>query len=306
MNRINKLLLIIFLILIIIFSSACVFPDKLPELQNLKKYSPEKIEYGHTTLKEFKKIFSKINDSDLEVYTGGITIMKLKPCSGDVYSSIRVGFKNNKLDWIEFNLAHNIKISRFVSIYGNSTDINVTDNQDLDYYNYDFFNISSDKISKNAKSITYFNKSPFSSTDENSKKIIIPSMRQKFFEKFKNIEPGTTLERDFTSEYPNIIPYQDDNSETNSIYVLSNELGNAGYYYDKAILKFESGLLTWVNLIPKNLPLAECLKIIKKQYKKENIDSFYELYDYTNFVLIVDKKSKLVKSIGLFTRDVKL
>ena len=87
---------------------------------------------------------------------------------------------------------------------------------------------------------------------------------------------------------------------------MSNELGNAGYYYDKAILKFESGLLTWVNLIPKNLPLTECLKIIKKQYKKENIDSFYELYDYTNFVLIVDKKSKLVKSIGLFTRDVEL
>ena len=242
----------------------------------------------------------------MEVYTGGITIMKLKPSVKDVYSSIRVGFKNNKLDWIEFNLAHNIKISRFVSIYGNSSDINILDSKDLDYYNYDFFNISSDKISENAKSITYFNKSPFSSTNENSKKIIIPSMRQKFFEKFKNIEPGTTLESDFTSEYPNIIPYQDDNSETNSIYVLSNELGNAGYYYDKAILKFESGLLTWVNLIPKNLPLTECLKIIKKQYKKENIDSFYELYDYTNFVLIVDKKSKLVKSIGLFTRDVEL
>ena len=135
MNRINKLLLIIFLILIIILSSACVFPDNMPELQNLKKYSPQKIEYGQTTLKEFKKLFSKINDSDLEVYTGGITIMKLKPSVKDVYSSIRVGFKNNKLDWIEFNLAHNIKISRFVSIYGNSTDINATDNQDLDYYN---------------------------------------------------------------------------------------------------------------------------------------------------------------------------
>ena len=62
MNRINKLLLIIFLILIIILSSACVFPDNMPELQNLKKYSPQKIEYGQTTLKEFKKLF-------LEKYT---------------------------------------------------------------------------------------------------------------------------------------------------------------------------------------------------------------------------------------------
>ena len=307
MDRIKKIFLILFLLLIVILNLGCVFPDKLPELKNLKAYSPEKLEYGQTTLEKFKKNFSKIPASDIEVYTGGITIIKLKPLETDIYSLIRAGFKDNKLDWIEFNLAHNIKISKFVSIYGNPTDIDTTNNKESDYYNYEFFNISADKIKKNAKSITYFNKSPLSATEENSKKIEIPiSRKKKFFEKFTNIEPGTTLESDFALEYPNLIPYEEDDSETNSIYVLTDELGDSRYYYDKAVLKFESGLLTWVNLIPKNLPLAECLKAIKKPSKKEKVDSFYELYDYTDFILIVDKKTKMVKSIGLFTKNVKL
>ena len=53
-------------------------------------------------------------------------------------------------------------------------------------------------------------------------------------------------ESDFATEYPDLIPYIDDKAETSSIYVLSDELGESAYYYDKAVLKFESGLLTWI------------------------------------------------------------
>jgi len=307
MNRIKNLFSIIFLLFTAILNSGYIFPDVMPDLKHLKIYSPEKLEFGQTTVEKFKKNFSKIPDSDVEVYTDGVTIIKLKPPASDVYNLIRVGFKNDKLDWIEFNLSNKIKISKLVSVYGEPTDINTKDNKDLDYYNYDFFNISSDKSSKTAKTITYFSKSPFSETAKISKKLDIPeSQKKKFFEKFTNIEPGITLESEFALEYPNLIPYEDEKSETNSIYVMSDELGNAGYYYDKAVLKFESGLLTWINLIPKNLPMTECLKVINKKYKKENIDSFYELYDYTNFIIIVDKKTKMVKSIGLFSKDIRL
>jgi len=290
-----------------VLNSASVFPDKLPDLKKLKFYSPEKIEYGKTTLVEFKKIIYKISESDIEIYTDGVTIIKLKPAINDFYSLIRVGFKNDKTDWLEFNLAHNIEISKLVILYGNPTDIDTKNNRDLDYYNYDFFNIAVDKNKKFAKSITYFSKSPVPTPAKILKKVDIPVSRsKKFFKKFPNIEPGITTENNFSKEYPNLIPYTDDRSETTSIYVLTDELGEAGYYYDKAILKFENGLLTWVNLIPKNLPLNDCLKIIKTKYKKENVNSSYELYDFSNFILVVDKKSKLVKSIGLFTKDVKL
>jgi hypothetical protein len=294
-------------LLLIILNAGYVFQDKLPDLKKLKAYSPEKIEYGKTTVKKFKKNFPKINNHDIEVYAGGITIIKMKPPITDTYSLIRAAFKNDRLDWIEFTLVHNIKISKFISLYGSPTNVDTEYNKILDYYNYDFFNISADKIDKNAKTITYFNKSPLPLTEINPKKLDVPfNQKKKFFEKFKNIEPGVTLECDFTSEFPGLIPYFDNKSETTSIYVMSDELVEASYYYDKAVLKFENGLLTWINLIPKSLPLNECLKTIKKPYKKERVDSFYELYDFSTFILVVDKKTKMVKSIGLFNKDVLL
>lgn len=307
MDRIKKIFFIFYILLLVIINSGCVFLDKLPDLKKLKAYSPQKINYGQTTLEKFKKNYTKIPDSDIEIYTDGVAIIKLKPSETDTYNLIRVGFKNHKLDWIEFNLAPIVKISKLVSIYGSPTDIDTTYSKDLDYFNYDFFNISADKITKNAKSITYFNKSPFPLTESNSKKPEITAKnKKKFFEKFVNIEPGITLESDFAAEYPDLIPYIDDKAETNSVYVLSEELGESAYYYDKAVLKFESGLLTWINLIPKKLPIAVCLKTIKKPYKKEIINPAYELYDFSNYILIVDKKSKMVQSIGLFNRDIKL
>ena len=307
MNRFKKVFYILFILILVIVNSGCIFPDKLPDLKKLKAYSPENLDYAQTTFDKFKKNFSKIPDSDIEIYTDGVAIIKLKPAETDTYNLIRIGFKNHKLDWIEFNLAPVVKISKLVSLYGNPTDIDTQYSKDLDYFNYNFFNISADKITKNAKSITYFNKSPCTLTKSDSKKLDIPaSKKKKFFEKFENIEPGITTESDFATEYPDLIPYIDDKAETNSIYVMSDELGESAYYYDKVVLKFESGLLTWINLIPKKLPIAECLKTIKKSYKKENIDSAFELYDFSNYILIVDKKSKMVKSIGLFNKDIKL
>lgn len=307
MNKIKKILLTVFLLLIAVLNSACVFPDRLPDLKKLKTYSPQKIEYGKTTLQEFKKNTGMIPDSDIEVYTDGVTIIKLKPADNDNYNLIRAGFKNDKLDWIEFNLVHKVEMTKLINIYGKSTDINSTYSTDLDYYNYDFFNIASDKNRKFAKSITYFGKSSVSFVDNKVERADIPVSRKKrFFEQFALLEPGITTESDFSSHYPDLIPYIDEKSETTSIYVMTDELEGSRYYYDKAIMKFENGLLTWINLIPRSLPLNDCLKSIKTPYKKENVDTAYDLYDFSKFILIVDKKSKTVKSIGLFSRDVKL
>jgi len=304
MRLLKKIFTVIILLLTAVLTTGYIFPDNLPELKKLKNYSPSKLEYGKTTVIEFKKITPKIPDSNVAIYTDGISIIKFKPLSSDVYSSIRVGFKSNKLDWLEFNLAHDIHISKLLTIYGNPTDINKTANKNLDYYNYNFFNISVDKNNKFVKSITYFAKPSDVLTKTSLKKANTSiNQKKKFFEKFPNLEPGVTTEIDFSNENPGLIPYTDDQIETNSVYVLEDELGTSGYYYEKAILKFENGLLTWINLIPNNLPLADCLKTIKIPYKKEAVDSTYDLYDFSKFMLVVDKKTKMVKSIGVFSKD---
>ena len=77
MNKIQKIFNIIFILFFVIINSGCVFPDKLPDLKKLKTYSPEKLDYTQTTLEKFKKIYTKIPDSDIEIYTDGVAIIKL-------------------------------------------------------------------------------------------------------------------------------------------------------------------------------------------------------------------------------------
>lgn len=131
-------------------------------------------------------------------------------------------------------------------------------------------------------------------------------VKKKFFEEFSYIIPGTTTEDDFLRKNPDLVAYDEDGDpDTNSIYVLQNELKESGYYYDKAILNFENGLLEWVNLIPKNLSIMQFLKTTKNSYKIEDVDAAHQMYDFTSFILIVDKKTKLVQSIGVFRGGLK-
>lgn len=301
----------LFLVLVMVLNTGCIFPDTLPKLKELKAYSPTKIEYGKTTLEDFKKLISKLSTSDTEVYQDGLTIIKTQPASSNTYNLIRIGFKDDKLDWTEFNLARNIKINKFTEFYGKPANIDTTYDPNLDYYNYNFFNISADKTTKYAKTITFFGKNQPAQTVKkpptaSAKKEISYTKKMKFYQKFPNIIPGITMESDFLQTYPNLQAYNEDKNGTANVYVFSDELGEAGYYYDKAVLKFQNGLLVWVNLIPKNLPLSECLKILKISYKKESVNTDYDLYDFTGFILIVDKKTNLVQSIGIFKEGIKL
>lgn len=308
MNFIKKTIFIITLLLILIFNAGCIFPEKLPELNNLKAYSPQKYEYGVTTLENFKKSVQNLPASDIEIFTDGITIIKIKPNRTDTFKLIRIGFKNDKLDWIEFSLANSRNISKFVTIYGKAASIDTKYSKDLDYYNYDFFNISAVKNNNMVKTITYFGKpnvtKAISNSNKNKKNSSVK--RKRFFEKFSDIFPGATTESEFIAIYPDLVPYTQNKTMTESLYVMTQELGESQYYYEKAIFKFENGLLTWINLIPKNLPLSDCLKFVKNPCKKEKIDSEYDLYDYKNFILVVEIKTKMVKSIGVLSKDNRL
>jgi hypothetical protein len=307
------------LCMLAIMNSACIFPDQLPKLKELKTYSPQKLEYGKTSFAEFQKLTSKIPAENLELLAGGLTIVKTSPNPKSTYKLVRVAFKDDKLDWQEFSLSRNIHIAKFTAFYGKPDSIDTTYNKVLDYYNYNFFNISVDKKTKFTKTITFFAKPPVNKSGLISVKTVtntankisqVPKQvmngKKRFYEKFPYVVPGIMTESDFTGRYPNLEVYHEDKDEISNYYVMQTELAESGYYYDRAILKFENGLLTWVNLIPKNLPLSECLKYIKTPYKKEAINTNYDLYDFSGFIMVVDKKTFYVQSIGIFKEGVKL
>lgn len=143
-------------------------------------------------------------------------------------------------------------------------------------------------------------------TGNKEKSVKLLYIKKKFFEEFAYLIPGTTTEEYFLSKNQNLAPYDEDNNpDTNSLYVLQEELKESGYYYDKAILNFENGLLEWINLIPKDLSAVKFLETATTPYKKELVDENYDLYDFTGYILIVDKKTNLVQSIGIFKEGLK-
>jgi len=296
----KKIFFIILILIAIFLICGCYFPDNTPELGRLKNFSLKNLDFGKTTKSQFAQMFSPQEKLDLQEYDGDVSIAILNSKKNNEFGQVRVGFVKDKLDWVEFSLLNPVKISKLTTIYGNPTDINRKSNENLDYYNYEFFNISSEKASGIAKAITYFANSPI----KEKKKIPLKIYAEKklFFQKFADIEPGITTESDFSAKYKDLVPYEETNSQTNSLYVMTGEMEEAGGYYESAILKFESGLLTWVNLIPRQITVQQEIARLGKNYKRENIDTNYEIYDYTDFILVVEKPTGLVKSIGIFAK----
>jgi len=307
MSIIKKIFAAMILFLLAVLMQGCSFPDKLPQMNKLKEYNPEKFEYGKTTLEDAKKIISGLSEKNISNYEKNVIIITIPTASPNSFKQVRIGFKNEIFDWIEFKLTNTAPMRDFIKLYGNPTDINKTYNENLEYYNYNFFNISADKNSNRAETITYFSEAPAAS--EEIKKTVIhvkAENKKKFFEVFTNLEPGVTTESEFTASHGSLVPYSDNNTQTNSMYVIENELGNSAYFYEKAILKFENGLLTWINLIPKNMKINDFLKNKKNPYKFEAVNKDYDIYDFTKYILVVDKKTKIIKSIGIFNKDSEL
>ena len=182
-------------------------------------------------------------------------------------------------------------------MYNKPKDINTTYSKQLDYYDYDFFNISADKKHKYAKCINIFGipnpvqEYPATIGD-------IPDLKN-LKNDFLGLKPGLTLETEFNDKYTFLAPRRENKFDTTSTYILVDELGPAKTYYKKVTLVFNNGLLGWINITPQNLPASKALGLYGRMYKLETLNSRYDLYDYSNFVLIVDRAGKKVINIGI-------
>jgi len=275
------------------------FPDSIPDLHNISSYKLNSLEFGKTSLKEFKKLTNYDSSEKIK----NVTIVKLDPQNADLYKKIRVGFKNGRLDWIEFALNNEIKMSDIVNTYGQPKDINTTYSKILNYYDYSFFNISTDKKNTVAKHITIFEvpKLPKHTTKDEPAHTIayIPGWKYLQNGNFMKLRPGYTLETDFNAKFPFLTPYQKDLFDTNTLYIMDKELGSKKTDYKNIKFCFNNSLLSWISITPNDLPFASFVKVYPVQLKKEALNPKYSLYSNNNFVLVINNATKKITNIGI-------
>ena len=293
----NKLIsLIIFLFAVIALNSAWTFPDNILDYQNIFDYQLTTLKFGKTRINEFTKLVKSQPQKKVQDYDIFVT----NPTESDVYNKIRTGFRKDKLDWIEFTLSNRVEISKFIELYGKPRNINTSYSQTLDYYDYGFFNVSTDKKHEMAKNITLFSLSIQHDSLESNLDLgeKIPEWQYLNKVNFLNLKPGATFESDFNDLYPNLKPNQSNNNLTTT-YILDRELGKAKSQYKNVILNFENGLLNWISISLQDLSLDNALKVYGTNYKIEKINNDYDIYNFPNFSLVVNKKQKKVINIGL-------
>lgn len=293
----NKIFCIAYLLIFLVFSCAYKFPDKTPEWESINSYIPEKLEFQKTSLDEAKVLMPGVTVNNLDA---NIDLIRTTPENGELFSEINVGFRNKTLDWIEFVLNQKIEMKKIVDSYGLPGTINTDYSKVMDYYNYENFNVSTDKSHQTARSITVFNVS-----QKQEKKVKTDNLEKTvcLFDKFPNLKPGITTEAGFKNDYPDLLPYMEDDFDVNSCYTLIEELDESQKAYKKAFVKFENGLLSWIGLIPVDNDLQKMLNKINETYKIEKINEDYDFYTFRNFILVVNRQTKKINQIGLINYD---
>ncbi len=295
----KKFLSTFYLFLAIIFCCSYTFPDETPDWKKINSYLPGNLEFQRTTVEEAMNLCPEVEVYDIDHET---KIIGTEPEKTNVFKEVNLGFRSGTLDWIEFVLNKKIEMDELITIYGFPRFIDSDYSDEVDYFNYDTFNISTNKEHTLAKSITIFDidTSAYENAQNNR---VASSAKGKFFQVFPGIKPGVTTEQDFIKDFPNLLPYMEDDFDVNSSYTLTEELAEAQYRYKSAVLRFENGLLTWVSLVPVNPELEPLVNSIKASPEIEKLDDDYDFYVYDNFIFVVSTKYRKVSSIGIVKYD---
>lgn len=256
--------------------------------KNIESEPFEPVMFGHTSYKEFKKQYKYFKKTTAP--EGQIILSNKKP--QEPYSEIRAGFKEGKLDWIEFILKKENSLEDFLSLYGTPKNINKAHSEYYNYYDYGYFNVSTDKTEKNFYSITFFEAPEL---DETYNRIngSIPSILELNFP--LTFIPGEYLEMDFAEDYPSYFPKFNKNG-TKTYTIKDNILKD----YKKVELVFENGILSFISLYPNKVKLniiVETYGMVDKVYTADN----KLIYEYKNFTVVTDSKNNVI-NIGLFAK----
>lgn len=296
-SAINKLKTIL-IPAVLLLCCACKFPDPLPDLSSLKTYKLLNLKFGQTTVEEFERLSAgKPNQKigqDILVFNASAEVP-------DTYKKVRVGFKKDRLDWIEFNLNEPYPVSSFVANYGKPSNVNTAYSGVLDYFDYGVFNVSMPKDHSIIKHITFFQE-PSVSLERPAYKPVnlfgaVPAWKELTGTSILGLKPGSSLEKDLLSDYPALEAKKKNYGETNE-YVLDVENGIQQAGYKSVSLVYRNGLLGWINYTPVRLSVDELTATYGKNLTKEPDLGRYDFYRYKELTIAADKKTKKVLSIG--------
>ena len=250
------------------------------------------MKFGKTTKGEFESL---VKGATAENAGNRVTTYTLDSPDISIYKRVRVGFNDGKLDWIEYAFNPGIRMSDIARLYGKPGNINAAYSNKLDYYDYGFFNVSTDKKHALARFINFFSEGK-PATQSRISLAGIPAWQNLCKVNFLGLKPGYTLEIDFRDKYPLLLASKQDKGES-TIYNIDGALTKS--CYSKGTLVFKNGLLRWVSLTPRDMPVAKVVKTYGKKYKLQHLNSKTDLYDYSSIILAIDKVHKKVTNIGI-------
>ena len=274
----------IILLLILFFASPIAWAglDSHFDYLNIPTESFDNIYFKKSSIADIKAKYPQFKASNLD---SGEAILSYKPKNG-VYSEIRIGFKENILEWIEFVLKNKQSIDQLLSRYGTAQDVNNTYNDVYNYYDYEYFNFSVDKVEQYFYSVSIFDnpKLPDELTNFDSELPDLNNLNQ-----IKNFIPRTYPEEAFGDYYESLYPKF--NADGTKTYLIKN---NVTHKYQKAELIFDDGLLKYLVLYPKNVTYVQ-LKAIYGNAAKVTPQKSQIVYDYGNFAIITNLSNQVLK-----------
>lgn len=281
MKKYKLLSFVLFCLLIM----GCKFPDEVPNIYALQTYKLKNLNFGKTTVKSFEILTKYKAASRL----GNMIIFDSIINNDKYFNKARVGFVNNKMDWIEFKFVEKVSVSEILKLYGKPISINKKYSRELDYYEYGDFSLALPKEQEYFVTLNLFNL-PNNSLKNKSDILKTEDPRVDF----ESLDVGKTLESDFKDLYPTLEPSL---SLTRTEYIFKGKL-TSNPMIKQISLKFDSGLLNWAAISPLAGFTPECLNTLKDEKFTIEKKQKYDFYIYKNVIVTLTKDKKII-NIGI-------
>lgn len=279
-------------ILVCMFLCGYKFPEKLPMPSDIDIFTFEKIKFGQTSINEFAYIVPNYDKPEIE---GVYTIYKEIDLD-KTYKSLRLGFKDQFLDWIELEFAVPLSMNKFKQLYGVPKNINDKYSKKFNYQDYGYFNLVTDKNNVSVFGITLYDESDFKQSIANVAEKLPDYKSFNFINEFI---PGQLIESDFNQRFSDFSAEATTINSIKKTYTVPAKYLKRNPNYAKADLIFTNGILSFVNLIPKKLNINEVKNIYGEPMKKQNFSSVLICADYFNFSVVYNKETNNVISVGI-------
>lgn len=274
---------------------------KLPGWQSIQEYDFPKLSFDKTTIEEFTKLYPNINN--YEDANDNIRVYSYKLDNTSPFLSVKFGFEDNKLSWIDYFPSGKVNLTQVMDAWGAPLTNNTSISKYLNYYIFEDIIVTASKQSSDIYTFTQSGKIDIVSNNAKKINLKIPPLKDLITGRFDKLTPGISKNSNLKNLYTNIIESEtnygkkDNDDADYNVYLINQGLENTDY---KSIeLIFKNNLLSWINIIPKKLTLDQAIKVFNARYKVDKSNDKLNFYNYDKIILTVSKKSNIILNIGI-------